>query len=909
MNVGESRPPLTVILINNSGGGIFSFLPIAESLPADIFDPLWSTPQHVDLAGLCRCHGIPHLAVSNPDEFRNALRSSWSLNRHSVIEVVTDRTRNVERHQRIQNITKSALNDFLTNLFDRKISSLGQGDSSLGKMRPNGRYDTSSFSLCISHVNIREIGVKLRRPLTTATDKDKTKNTRRGFMIELQASVKFSGQNGCNIGDLKSGNGIKVTGYGEIAPLPGLHKETLSDCLGQLTLISEAILKGLVIPISFMSEIGGKEFDSWCQKQMGIGLHSLFPSVRFGLETALLNALTSSIDKIKDFSKDAKIDMFCSDALKCYCGIKNDGAYAIALNGLIDPVKLNSNYDEGRPNSQLKHNVRDIIKEAADMIQKHNFQCIKIKVGRLVHPEEDARMLVSLRKALGPQVILRADANQAWSFDDAKRFANAVKDANLQYCEEPLQNPKEIEKLFDLTGLSIALDESIDQGFWDTWLWDERETAQKSSFLPSCVSALVLKPAVLGGLSRTLTIARKAISHGVISTISSSFDFPLGICMLVQLAAITDSTSVSQYHGLSTLGWLELNSKQPCPILSHIFSTPSNILIDGNFTDIIKDVSYWQWNNLRVYDSMALKPLINTGQYRSHIVTEKEYSEVIEVDFPFLEVASQFNICALDAKPIIFLHGFMGDRNDWKSLMLGLSNSTGRRCISLGLPRYCGTCDVDMSLEDAGVALERLLISRSELSNAIIVGYSLGARLALLVASRRPKLLAGVVSISGHTGIEDVVLRCERMKLDEERANLLLENGLDKFIDNWYKADMWKDFRSHPSFEGVVKFRTESLADDVDILARVLRGMSPGCSPAIANDLAELAHANNLCNVCFVAGENDMKFVDHAIEMEKRCDSDLVDAVIVPGAGHAVIFERSLEVLQILQSFTRKVLR
>jgi hypothetical protein len=50
---GEARPPLTVVLVNNAGGGIFSFLPIAEALPEEVFTPLWATPQHVDLEGAC----------------------------------------------------------------------------------------------------------------------------------------------------------------------------------------------------------------------------------------------------------------------------------------------------------------------------------------------------------------------------------------------------------------------------------------------------------------------------------------------------------------------------------------------------------------------------------------------------------------------------------------------------------------------------------------------------------------------------------------------------------------------------------------------------------------------------------------------------------------------------------------
>ena len=51
LRAGEARPPLTVVLINNGGGGIFSFLPIAGVLPKDTFTPLWETPQNVDLEG------------------------------------------------------------------------------------------------------------------------------------------------------------------------------------------------------------------------------------------------------------------------------------------------------------------------------------------------------------------------------------------------------------------------------------------------------------------------------------------------------------------------------------------------------------------------------------------------------------------------------------------------------------------------------------------------------------------------------------------------------------------------------------------------------------------------------------------------------------------------------------------
>jgi len=55
LRAGEARPPLTVVLVNNGGGGIFSFLPIAGALPEQQFTQLWATPQNVDLEGLCVC--------------------------------------------------------------------------------------------------------------------------------------------------------------------------------------------------------------------------------------------------------------------------------------------------------------------------------------------------------------------------------------------------------------------------------------------------------------------------------------------------------------------------------------------------------------------------------------------------------------------------------------------------------------------------------------------------------------------------------------------------------------------------------------------------------------------------------------------------------------------------------------
>lgn len=62
MYAGDMQPPLTVVLINNGGGGIFSFLPIADAVMPEVFTPLWATPQNVDLAGVLSLLPTFHLA-------------------------------------------------------------------------------------------------------------------------------------------------------------------------------------------------------------------------------------------------------------------------------------------------------------------------------------------------------------------------------------------------------------------------------------------------------------------------------------------------------------------------------------------------------------------------------------------------------------------------------------------------------------------------------------------------------------------------------------------------------------------------------------------------------------------------------------------------------------------------------
>jgi 2-succinyl-5-enolpyruvyl-6-hydroxy-3-cyclohexene-1-carboxylate synthase len=88
----------TVVVVDNDGGGIFSFLPQAAGVAPATFERLWATPHGLDLARVAAAYGIPVTAVKRLDEVEEALRREGGVR---VIHARTDRQRNVAIHRAI----------------------------------------------------------------------------------------------------------------------------------------------------------------------------------------------------------------------------------------------------------------------------------------------------------------------------------------------------------------------------------------------------------------------------------------------------------------------------------------------------------------------------------------------------------------------------------------------------------------------------------------------------------------------------------------------------------------------------------------------------------------------------------------------------------------------------------------
>ncbi len=84
------RGSLTIVLINNRGGGIFEHLPVAQFDP--IFEEFFATPQEIDFAKLCSAHGVEHVHVEDWSHFESLI-TTLPVQGLRVLELATDRKR------------------------------------------------------------------------------------------------------------------------------------------------------------------------------------------------------------------------------------------------------------------------------------------------------------------------------------------------------------------------------------------------------------------------------------------------------------------------------------------------------------------------------------------------------------------------------------------------------------------------------------------------------------------------------------------------------------------------------------------------------------------------------------------------------------------------------------------------
>ena len=239
--------------------------------------------------------------------------------------------------------------------------------------------------------------------------------------------------------------------------------------------------------------------------------------------------------------------------------------------------------------------------------------------------------------------------------------------------------------------------------------------------------------------------------------------------------------------------------------------------------------------------------------------------------------------------PLLCLHGFMGSGNDWNPFIRGLQAVSPKIHVAAPTLPGHGACPATPSM-DWIIDQTRSLPGRP-----VIVGYSMGGRLAIHAAMHYGEFFSGLITISASPGISDPAARAVRRKADAALARRLRSMSPDafrEFLQEWWRLPVFSSPRRAP--KPPESFLTSRMQNSPAALARCLTRWGQGSLPSLPGSLHGLP-------ALFIAGEADATYCGFAQEMAAACPDGR--PAIVPGAGHALLIEAIDDLVHITSNF------
>lgn len=304
-------------------------------------------------------------------------------------------------------------------------------------------------------------------------------------------------------------------GVGEVAPIERLSPEDVTEIPERLDRLKTSI-----------ESINLPESEREVLKIAGDIVPRGFPSIRFGVEMALL-----------DLMNGGRKNIF----------IANPSELSIPINGLVWMGDLDF--------------MKDQIKEKLDK----GFNCIKLKIGALDF-ETELKLLKNLR-AISDELIIRLDANGAFQTHEVLGKLKKLETLRIHSIEQPIMpmQPEAMELVCQKSEIPIALDEEL-----IGYVSESEKLTLLQELKPQFV---VLKPTLHGGFNSVKEWIDLANIQGIDWWITSYLESNVGLNAIAQFTSRFDN---DLHHGLGTGGLYLNNISSPLRIEQGVFKYDSS---------------------------------------------------------------------------------------------------------------------------------------------------------------------------------------------------------------------------------------------------------------------------------------------------------------------------------------------
>jgi 2-succinyl-6-hydroxy-2,4-cyclohexadiene-1-carboxylate synthase len=240
-------------------------------------------------------------------------------------------------------------------------------------------------------------------------------------------------------------------------------------------------------------------------------------------------------------------------------------------------------------------------------------------------------------------------------------------------------------------------------------------------------------------------------------------------------------------------------------------------------------------------------------------------------------------------RPIVLLHGFTGSPQSWADVIARLPGRVDAEPI-LGHDQGLAAARPGGFLGEVDRLAERIRVRAD--GPVHLVGYSLGARLALGLLCRHPAGVASATLVGGSPGLSDEPARVARRADDACWVALLVAGDLARFADAWVAKSGCASQARLPA-AALDRARAIRRGHDPAGLALALRELGLAEMPDLRGELPRVQ-----APVRFVAGAADDRFARLAAEQARATPRARV--ALVSGAGHDVPLERPAELAALI---------